>query len=197
MIKKLFFKVKIVFPAILLVVFVFSSTGCKKQSRKAEAKSIVKEWIGKEIKFPDDFQCNLSGKDTSYMLCADLLESEFKILSYVDSTGCTDCKLQLIEWDYLINELNYVQGDKLSFLFFLHPKDITELQLLIQRNNFQHPVFIDTKNEINLMNKFAKQSKYHCFLLDKNNKILVIGNPVQSIEILELYKQQIGLSDAN
>lgn len=194
MIKKTHFNSKIVFLTILLVVFIFSFTRCTKQRQKAEAKFIVKEWIGKEIKFPDNFQCNLSGKDTSYLLCADLIESEFKILLYVDSTGCTNCKLQLMEWNVLINEINYIQGNKLSFLFFLHPKDITELQLLLQMNDFRYPVFIDTKDEINLMNKFAKQSDYQCFLLDKDNKVLMIGNPVQNTKILELYKKQIGLS---
>ena len=189
--KKLHFNSKIVFLTIFLVACIFSFNGCKKQQKKVE--SIVKEWVGKEIKFPDNFQCNLSGKDTSYMMCASLIESEFKILLYVDSTGCTDCKLQLMEWSDLINEINYIQGNKLSFLFFFHPKDITELQLILQRNNFRHPVFIDTKDKINHMNKFEKKSDYQCFLLDKNNKVLMIGNPIQNTKILELYKKQIGL----
>jgi hypothetical protein len=197
MLKELHFNSKIVFLTILLVVFIIFFTGCKKQRQKAEAKSIVKEWIGKEIKFPDNFQCNLSGEDTSYMLCADLIESEFKILLYVDSTGCTNCKLQLMEWNNLINEINCIQGNKLSFLFFLHPKDITELRLILQRNDLRHPVFIDTKDEINLLNKFPKQSDYQCFLLNKDNKVLMIGNPVQNTKILELYKKQIGLSDTD
>lgn len=197
MIKKIHLNSKIVFLTILLVVFIFSFTRCTKQRRKAEAKSIVKEWIGKEIKFPDNFQCNLSGKDTSYLLCADLIESEYKILLYVDSTGCTNCKLQLMEWNVLINEINSIQGNKLSFLFFLHPKDITELHLLLQKNDFRYPVFIDTKDEINDMNKFAKQSDFQCFLLDKDNKVLMIGNPVQNTKILELYKKLIGLNNTD
>lgn len=195
MIKKLQ-PIRIIFLTILLVVFIFSFTGCKKQRQKAEIKSIVEEWVGKEIKFPDSFQCSLLGKNASYMLCADLLQTEFKILLYVDSTGCTNCKLQLLEWNDLINELYRIQGNNLSFLFFFHPKDITELQLILQMNGFRYPVFIDARDEINRINKFSNQPAYHCFLLDKDNKVLMIGNPVQNTKILELYKKQIGVSIA-
>jgi hypothetical protein len=188
---------KIAFHTILVFLFIFFFTGCQKQRRKAEAKSIINEWIGKEIKFPEKFQCNLAGKDTSSILCEDLMESEYKILLYVDSTGCTGCKLQLMEWNYLINEINSIHRNNLSFLFFLYPKNITELKLILHRNNFQYPVFIDTKDEINCLNKFAKQSKYQCFLLDRDNKVLVIGNPLQSNKIWELYKEQTGLSVEN
>lgn len=185
---------EIIVLAILFVLFIAFCTGCQKQRRKAEAKSILDEWIGKTIKFPESYECSLSGKDTSLFLCKRLMESEYKVLIYNDSTGCTECKLQLMEWSNLINELNSIPKNHLSFLFFLYPKSIDELQLILQRENFPYPIFIDNKDEINHLNNFVKQSKYQCFLLDKDNKVLVVGNPVQSTDILKLYKKEIGLS---
>jgi hypothetical protein len=44
---------------------------------------------------------------------------------------------------------------------------------------------------INHLNRFPDESTYQCFLLDKNNKVLMIGNPSLNPKIWELYKQQV------
>ena len=65
-----------------------------------EISQIVKEWQNKEIIFPYSLQSKIMGKDTA---CNYLLNKKYKILLYVDSTACTECKLQLYEWYKLIN----------------------------------------------------------------------------------------------
>jgi hypothetical protein len=54
-----------------------------------------------------------------------------------------------------------------------------------------YPVFIDEKNEINRLNHFPTLMEYQCFLLDKDNKVLLIGNPTLNLRIWEMYKQVI------
>jgi hypothetical protein len=44
---------------------------------------------------------------------------------------------------------------------------------------------------IERLNHFPKQQQYQCFLLDKDNKVLMIGNPVTNPKIWDLYKAQI------
>jgi transposase len=53
---------------------------CTENSKRAEAEAIITEWIGKEIRFPENFQCNVLGKDTTSILCSGLMESEYKLL---------------------------------------------------------------------------------------------------------------------
>ena len=53
------------------------------------------------------------GKDTA---CNYLLNKKYKILLYVDSTACTECKLQLYEWYKLIKGKSKYT-DSLSFIF--------------------------------------------------------------------------------
>jgi hypothetical protein len=52
-------------------------------------------------------------------------------------------------------------------------------------------MFIDMNNAINQLNHFPEKPEYQCFLLDKDNKVLMIGNPVLNQKIWELYKQTI------
>lgn len=173
---------------IIVISFVSS---CKQDKKKAEAEQIVSEWTGKEIRFPEEYVCNFSGRDTATVSCMELFEREYKILFYVDSTGCTDCKLRLFEWKHFIKETDSLSANKLSFLLFFHPKDKKELQLLLRRDRFDYPVFIDTDNAIDKLNHFPAQAKYQCFLLDKNNKVLMVGNPALNPKIWKLYKQII------
>ncbi|MDR1373255.1 MAG: hypothetical protein LBJ17_09125 [Dysgonamonadaceae bacterium] len=149
------------------------------------------EWTGKEIKFPDNFECNLQGSDTVSSLCAELLDSEYKILLYIDSTGCTSCKLRLFEWRQLMQEADRLFPYKVKFLFFFHPQNIAELNYFLLRDRMDYPVFIDKNDTIYKLNKFPSEEQFQCFLLDKNNMVLAIGNPVLNPKIWKLYKDII------
>jgi hypothetical protein len=162
-----------------------------RDSQKSTLADTVTEWVGKEIKFSACFQCNLQGKDTISTLCADLLDSEYKILLYVDSTGCTSCKLRLFEWRELMQESSKMFQEKVKFLFFFYPQNELELNYFLLRDRMDYPVFIDNFDALNGLNHFPSQPEYQCFLLDKDNKVLMLGNPVLNRKIWELYKQTI------
>jgi hypothetical protein len=177
------------FVFFIIVITLVSS--CKQNKEKAEAEQIILEWVDKEIRFPNEYVCDFGGKDTASVRCMELVEQEYKILLYVDSTGCTACKLRLPEWNQLIKEVDSLPSNKLSFLLFFHPKNKKELQLLFERDQFDYPVFIDADNTIDNLNHFPMQPQYQCFLLGRDNKVLLIGNPVLNPKIWELYKQTV------
>ncbi|GHT28790.1 hypothetical protein FACS189432_07220 [Bacteroidia bacterium] len=62
---------------------------------------------------------------------------------------------------------------------------------LLKRDGFNYPVFIDMDNRINQLNHFPSEQSYQCFLLNKDNKVIMIGNPVLNPKIWELFKKQI------
>jgi hypothetical protein len=105
--------------------------------------------------------------------------------------GCTSCKLRLLDWQQLIQEADSAFADKLSFLFFFYPKNKKELRALLSSNRMEYPVFIDESNEINRLNSFPADTRYQCFLLDKDNRVLLVGNPTLNPKIWELYKEVI------
>ena len=146
-----------------------------KDKKTTQADRIAKEWIGKTIQFPKgDSILNMGSK-------------EFKILLYTDSTGCTRCKSRLDIWQSYIEEL----GNQVNFLFYFHPKDEESLLSMFRFEMFDHHVFIDDDDKLNKLNKFSNNSMFQCFLLDKNDRVLAIGNPVHNSKIWDLYKQII------
>ena len=167
-----------------ILFFLVCCISCKKQNpRQVETRKIVSEWMGKTIEFPDYLSATSLGKDTLWKLPT----TDYRILLYTDSMGCTSCKLRLLNWKSLMQETDSIFPDQVAFLFYFHPKDKKELSFLLRRDKFDHPVFIDEENDIDRMNHFPKQMEYQCFLLDKDNKVLSIGNPTLNPRIWNLY----------
>jgi hypothetical protein len=162
-----------------------------KNKPEIQAQKIVSEWTGKQIQYPVDAQCCILGKDTISDLCNCLLQKEYKILLYVDSAGCSDCKLKFFEWKRLIAEADTLFPQKLGFVFFFQPKSRKDMTFLFRKDNFRYPAFIDMNDDLNKLNHFPSQIEYQCFLLDENNKVLMVGNPVLNLNIWDLYKQII------
>jgi hypothetical protein len=179
-----------VITVLISVDFLSCNTNKKKDMENTVTK-ILKEWTGKKIEIPENIQCTVSGKDTVSCLCTELLNKEYKIFLYVDSTGCNDCKLSLSQWKRLMAEADSLFHDKLGFVFFFQPKSRKEMYYAFVKSDFVYPVFTDMDNRINQMNRFPEQQFFQCFLLNKNNEIMAIGNPALQPKIWELYKTHI------
>jgi hypothetical protein len=175
----------------ILLLFLFLTIFACKDKRLTEVQQIVGEWVGKEIRIPDSVLCTVMGRDTVSDACFALMNAEYKILLYVDSSGCGSCRLRLFQWKILMSESDSLFRVKVSFLFFFQPKNKNELDILFWREQFNYPVFIDMKNTVNHLNHFPTKREYQCVLLDKANKVQMIGNPTLSPKIWALYKQVI------
>ena len=183
--------IKQIYIIATLIAICFSS--CKNVLYEDAAK-IVKEWTGKEIKFPKGVTCTSMGRDTT---CVDLYSDNFKILLYVDSIGCTSCRLRLAEWKKIINEADTIFSKPPEFIFFFQPKQNGEKELynVLRNNGFSHSVYIDKENEIDKLNNFPSTQIFQCFLLDKNNKVVIVGDPSVNKGIRDLFKRIITESE--
>ena len=141
-------------------------------------KQLVQEWDGKVLSFPSQSVFTSLGKDTVDFFP----NATYKIVSYVDSVGCMSCKLQLYKWKDFINRLQDV-----PVLFYMHPKKVDELQYILEKNFFDYPVCIDVNDSLNKLNHFPTEMEFQTFLLDKNNKVVAMGNPVLNPKVKELY----------
>ena len=183
---------KTVLLYILLITAFFSCDNEQKEKEK-QILQLVNEWQGKQIVFPENAIFTRYLTDTTDY---QIPQSEYKVLIYVDSIGCTSCKLQLHKWKELIEYTNSVTQNKVPFLFFFHPKDAKEIRYLLKRDGFDRPICIDLDDRLNKLNKFPADMTFQTFLLDKNNKIAVLGNPVHNTAVKDLYLKQITGKDS-
>lgn len=170
--------------ASLLLLFLFFS--CE-ESNKDRITRLVKEWDGKEIAFPENMIFTRLGSDT---LDYQMPESDYTVVSYIDSVGCTSCKLQFHRWRAMMYEMDSLSNRPIPFLFIFHPKnkrDLSELSYLMKRDKFDYPVWIDVEDRFNKQNGLPTENILHAFLIDKQNKVVAIGDPFQNPKIKDLY----------
>lgn len=163
----------------------FTILSCS-ETKKERMTRLIKEWEGKEIVFPDNIVYTIYGTDTVDYIPP---KSEYTIVSYVDSVGCTSCKLQLNRWEAYMQEMNSLSKVDVSFRFIFHPKEKKELSYLLKRDNFKYPIWIDNVEQFVNMNSLPKEPTFHSFLLNSENKVLAIGDPVQNPKIKTLFEK--------
>ena len=173
---------------ILIILPIFFSCKNELKEKEKQIAQLVNEWQGKQIVFPDNLIFTRYLTDTTDFR---IPQSEYKVLIYVDSIGCTSCKLQLPKWKELVEYTDSVAKEEVPFLFFFHSKDYKEIRYLLKRDGFDRPVCIDMDDRLNKLNKFPADMTFQTFLLDKNNKVAALGNPVHNTAVKDLYLKQI------
>ena len=61
------------------------------------------------------------------------------------------------------------------------------MSYILKRDGFGYPVCIDQSDTFNKLNHFLDEMAFQTFLLDRNNRIIALGNPVLNPNIKKLY----------
>ena len=89
------------------------------ENKKEQFVRLVQEWQGKEIVFQQDMEfTRFVTEPVEYRIP----DAEYKVLIYVDSTGCTSCKLQLPKWKELIAHVDSTTSSNSPFIFVFQSK---------------------------------------------------------------------------
>lgn len=90
-------------------VFVSSFTSDKSKLTQAD-------WFGRKVVFPDSI--SFISTSTNSISDYNILDAKYKVLVYVDSTGCTSCQLGLVEWKAFIDRCESSNFD-VGFVFVI------------------------------------------------------------------------------
>ena len=172
----------------LLAIIAISLFASCADDRSASVADIVSQWEGREILFPENSVFTIQGRDT---VDFQFQNAPYKILTYVDSVGCMSCKLQLEGWNELIGDLESSVSEEVPVVLYFNTPKYREVMALTRSSRYVQPICIDIPDSLNLLNHFTSQSSYQTFLLDKDNKVIAIGNPVNNQKIKELFLQLI------
>lgn len=168
---------------IIFITLLFSS--CSNPSNRDILQRIVEEWQGRHIDLPNNMTDFITG-DT-----IDMTNTDFTIITYVDSIGCTGCKMKLPLWKEFLSSIDSICDLEVRFLMVVYPSDTKELHYFMKRDDFDYPVYLDDDNKVSKANSFPDETAFHTFLIDRNMKVVAIGNPTYSTEIAKLYKRII------
>ena len=167
---------------ILLCLFLFS---CR-PTEIDRINELVNHWQGRAIQFPKDMTFVSYSKEYGAQRVS-LHAEGYRILTFADSLGCMSCKLQLPKWSEFIREVDSVSHRTIPFIFVLQAHKPDEMIYILKRSGFSYPVYIDSKDSLNQLNHFPTEMAYQTFLLDKENRVVAIGNPIYNSSVKKLY----------
>lgn len=161
-------------------------TACSNNSETERYTRLVEQWQGRTIEFPSVMVDAVTG-DT-----IDISGADFTLITYIDSTGCTGCRMKLPLWTRFLESLDSIAGDyEILPIIAVNAKDSTELSYLVRRDAFTYPVINDMADSINILNHFPEGSSFRSLLLNRDRQVIAIGNPVTNTSVAELYRSLI------
>lgn len=174
--------VKIVISVILSFILFCSCTNTTTYS-----ENLVKTLVGTELSIPDTMSCYIQSRNID--LTTDW--ADYKIITYIDSTGCAPCRMKLPSWNAFIAEILSLTDKEVAFLMILHSSGDEDISYALKRDNFLYPITYDEDGLFAEDNNLPESTPYTTFLLDGDNKIVLVGNPVLNPKLRDLYKKVI------
>ena len=179
---------------IVLCICMCGIVSCKNKQETDEVvslKQVVENSLGKKLILPNSLQ-EYSPFSNYVADSVAVVNSEYKIYSKVDAS-CGTCISRINLWNGLALEFRKYNvpvilicdsDDKFELLkYFCESGKIKK---------FPYPFFLDKKKEFAKLNKFMVANKGFETVLTKNdNTIVLIGNPIMSAEIKDLYMKEI------
>lgn len=172
---------------LFVIFFIFFVASCDNNTKyNHEALSVVKKWTGRTICAIPSSNYIVYSNNNKRIEDPSKIKNNFKILLYINESESESCRLHLYEWADFFKEVDSISKN-VTKLIVVKPKNKFAFIQTLQDYNFPYPIYIDEKDEFNTANKLPSNTLYHQFLLDKNNGVLFIGNPINSHRIREAY----------
>ncbi len=166
--------------SILTFAFCLLLLSCAGKQQKRYEKEIL-EWSKKTIIFPDSMR-SIFGEDIQAP------NSEFTIVAYFDSVGCTSCRMKLPEWCKIMTKVDSIMGNnQVSLLLVTGSHELADLRNMVKREAFPYTILNDSSGIFAQLNSIPDDTRLQTFLLDNNHKVYLIGNPTHSLEMRKLY----------
>lgn len=166
-------------------------TGCDSQDNS------IKEALQKMQSHPinfclDKMQCRIQAVDT---MIVDSVKPDLRFVVYVDSSECSPCALdRMYMWNDLIDEAERYAG-RLRYVFIVAPKStesLMDIYLSIEYSGLKSYLYVDTAYSFRTANiDFPEDNRFHKFILNKNDSIIFVGNPLKSKELEDIYNRTV------
>ena len=157
-------------------------------SGKTDYESAILEWTGREIVFPDSMRLAGGGVFVKE-------PSDFTIVAYYDSEGCTGCRMRLPKWlDFIKILEDYAEGDVKVYML-VSPEVKRDLIQTVNSLGLGEIVVVDSSGQFPSLNNMPEDPLLQTFLLDSDNRVVLVGNPFDSLVLERLYLKAIGIDE--
>ena len=171
-------------------VYIFIFTLLLGSCSNVQLKRQMQYVLGAEINLPHNLEY-VCGKDS---ISVDLNELKLiKLIQYYDPKECALCKAtSLNDWLNIqgLTQENIDFG--LYIVFAPSPEQYSEIKRIFRIQEKKYNIYLDKDNLYFEQNKqVLKNRMFHTLLLDKDNRVVLVGNPLASDAMWTLFKSTL------
>lgn len=174
------------FQLILLMILFLFLLACVDNNRrwKKTIKTTVADSYHKKMVFPDSLFAYFN--DTVHKIDNTFFNTEkLKIITFI-SGDCSPCIQKLYEWVTFHNEIERYNEPQILFII-QYVNVYSFIEKYKQEIPYNYTLVFDPDNKIFLYNHFQTERIFQTVLLNPDNRIIIIGNPVYNKKLKELY----------
>lgn len=162
------------------------------QNRERTIQNEIVEMQGKQIKLDfSDADVYLNGTGAMYSHV-----DANKLVVFIDSLSCSSCFLNNMAVYYSINDSIVKRNGHLVIVINPLKKSVDEVREKIVMGKYPFYCIIDKNGDFLLKNPHIPDNNIlHSFLLDKSDKIILVGDPTYNPKIKELFLRQLTWND--
>lgn len=168
--------------AAFAVISLLMCHGCHTSRTETE----IKQLSGKQIQFPETYEMIKSRNVPGY---DDPLNKRLKIVTYIDENMCSLCAMRiLVDWQLFLKDMERDVG----FVAIAFSGDKEALESALTELDICLPVLYDINNTFLSLNRLGHiRARCRTFLLDGQNRVILVGEPLNSPRLKTLYKTTI------
>lgn len=179
---------------LILTLGMLFCAGCtEKSAHDKKLEEELRHFKEKPIVFPDNMIAKVC--DGEILPDTTLLSRPSKMVTYIGKDGCTDCKLRslLPLYMFMLESRKY---KNFGMVIILNTSDQKATERLLTELRFRHTVFYDVDGSFERLNPhIPAKNDFHTFLLNENNRVVLIGNPTHNEDLNNLYQAEIKKGD--
>jgi len=166
------------------IIIAFLCCACNNSGHKKMLANELRMFRETAISFPNDL---LAKRYDGQALDSSLWDCPLKMVVYVNREGCESCKMMSLLPVYQF-ALEHKHFKKFGMVMILSPSHIESSEKFLAPFRFHYTVFYDLDGSFERLNPhLPKDERFHTFLLDENNMVIVVGNPVHNPKLKKLY----------
>ena len=156
-------------------------------SQKREMQETLEKMQQKAIEIPYDRMACWT--NDSILEVSPWKKTKMKLVHYIDSATCSTCYLQKAASNELLHRMERLSYKEFYNVFIINPDRKARKRLEADFKDKQIPstIFVDSVNVFMELNpNIPSKSIFHTFLLDENNHVILIGNPMVNKQIEDM-----------
>ena len=161
-----------------IIITILAIVGCNNNNGKLEQYTELKN---KSIKLIDTLKL-INNFDLT--LIGDINTKNIKVIN-LNWAGCTSCILEMKDWASLIKEEELLKN--VTFIFIANGELTWNFNYHINHNYFPFPIFHDPEQIFEKYNKLADLEYEHTIVLNRQNKIIYLGDPIKEPKLLKSF----------